>query len=266
MLLHVHGGVGRPPYKTGFLREFAKLFFDYTLGRFVISQADSIASVSEYDAYLIKETVHSNPGKITIVNNAIDPSLFKEIDPIFSKKCIITFVGDLEPWKGIPYYARVVSKVLKRTEKAVFWFIGYGSLYESLKTKFENEERVKIYGAVDHSQVPDILAKSNILIQPSFWEGSPTTIIEAMAMGIPIIGAKIGDIPRLLDNGRSGLLFEAGDEESLEQLILDAINDYDTLVKRAQNIRPKIRSDFSFSKITDKVEQLYFDMLSRKTE
>ncbi|MHA1197892.1 MAG: glycosyltransferase family 4 protein [Candidatus Heimdallarchaeaceae archaeon] len=266
MLLHVHGGVGRPPYKTGFLKEFAKLFFDYTLGRFVISQADSIASVSDYDASLLKEAVHSNPERITIINNAIDPLLFTEIDPVFSKKCIITFVGDLEPWKGIPYYARVVQRLLKRTNKVDFWFVGYGSLYDSLKTRFENEKRVKIFGAIEHSQVPEILAKSNILIQPSFWEGSPTTIIEAMAMGIPVIGAEIGDIPRLLENGKSGLLFKAGDEKTLETLILEAVEDYDNLVKKAQNARPRIRTEFSFEKITDKIEQLYFDLASRKNE
>ena len=264
MLLHVHGGVGRPPYKTGFLKEFAKLFFDYTLGRFVISQADSIASVSDYDASLLKETVHSNPERITIINNAIDPLLFKEIEPVSSKECIITFVGDLEPWKGIPYYARVVQKILKRTNKAVFWFVGYGSLYDSLKERFENEDRVKIFGAIEHSQVPDILEKSNILIQPSFWEGSPTTIIEAMAMGLPVIGAKIGDIPRLLDNGESGLLFKAGDEKGLEETILNAIDNYDDLIVMAQKARPRIRKEFSFTEVTNKIEKLYLRLISNK--
>ena len=264
MLLHVHGGVGRPPYKTGFLKEFAKLFFDYTLGRFVISQADAIASVSNYDAGLLKEIVHSNPERITIINNAIDPQLFKEIDPIFSKECIISYVGDLEPWKGIPYYARVVQSLLKLTDKATFWFVGYGSLYDSLKAKFENEKRVKLFGAVEHSQVPDILSQTNILVQPSFWEGSPTTIIEAMSMGIPVIGARIGDIPRLLEDGRSGLLFKAGDEKTLGKLILEAIEDYDTIAKTAKKARTRIREEFSFERITDKIEQLYFELASDK--
>jgi len=264
MLLHVHGGVGRPPYKTGFLREFAKLFFDYTFGRFVLSQADSIASVSEYDATLIRETIHSNLGKIEIVNNAIDPSLFQEVEPVCSNKCIITFVGDLEPWKGIPYYARVVQKVLKKSKQAEFWFLGYGSLYESLKLKFGNEKRVKIYGAVEHTKIPDLLAKSNILIQPSFWEGSPTTIIESMAMGIPVIGSEIGDIPRLLEHGESGKLFKAGNEEELEQKLIESIEHYDDFVKLAQKARPRIRKEFSFAKVTDRIEQLYYKLALKK--
>lgn len=265
MLLHVHGGVGRPPYKTGFLKEFAKLFFDYTLGRFVISQADMIASVSNYDANLLKRTIHANPERIVIINNAIDPELFTEINPIISNECVVTFIGDLEPWKGIPYYARVVKRLLKRTTKVVFWFIGYGSLYDSLKMKFENEKRVKMFGAIEHSKVPEILSKTNILVQPSFWEGSPTTIIEAMAMGIPVIGAEIGDIPRLLENGKNGLLFKAGDERDLETLVLEAIENYDQMVKNAQEARPRIRKDFSFVNITDKIEKLYFHLVSQKS-
>ena len=266
MLLHVHGGVGRPPYKTGFLKEFAKLFFDYSLGRFVISQADIIASVSEYDASLLRETVHSNPERITIINNAIDPLVFKEVEPNNTKNIVITFVGDLEPWKGIPYYARVVRRVLKNTKNVIFWFVGYGSLYDSLKTKFENEDRVKIFGAIEHSQVPKILSESNILIQPSFWEGSPTTIIEAMAVGIPVIGAEIGDIPRLLEGGKSGLLFKAGDEKQLELLIYEAIENYSVLVKNAQRVRPKIRKEFSFETIVDNIEHIYYKLASNKNK
>jgi len=67
MLLHIHGGVGSPPYRTGFIKEFAKKFYDITLGRFVLSQADIIALVSTYDADLLYNTIHRRKEKIMIV-------------------------------------------------------------------------------------------------------------------------------------------------------------------------------------------------------
>jgi len=175
----------------------------------------------------------------------------------------VTYIGDLEPWKGIGYFTRVVKKLLKRTKNLSFWFIGYGSLYSMLKKEFGREKRVKIYGAVEHSSIPNFLSKTNVLVLPSFWEGSPTTIIEAMAMGIPIVASNIGDIPRLLKNGKEGKLFEAGNEHSLETTILDMVENYQSYVSKAQKARRRIRKEFSFQSITDQIEQLYLDLAKK---
>jgi glycosyltransferase involved in cell wall biosynthesis len=262
MLLHIHGGVGRPPYKTGFLKEFAKVFFDYTLGKFVLSQADIIASVSLQDSKLLEETIHSNLDRIIIVNNAINPDNFPEITPKLQNELIISYVGDLEPWKGIPYYSRVIDKLIRKTKNISFWFVGDGSLFSALESKFKNEKRVKLFGAVEHRKIPTILKKTHILIQPSFWEGSPTTIIEAMAMGIPVLASNIGDIPRLLDDGKNGILFEAGNEELLVDVILDASKNYTKLVDSARKARKKIRTDFAFGNVTNQIESLYYKLIS----
>ena len=262
LLLHIHGGVGRPPYKTGFLKEFAKLFYDYTLGKFVLSQADIIASVSLQDSKLLEKTIHSNLNRIIIVNNAINPEDFPEISPVLQKKIVISYVGDLEPWKGILYYSKVINRVLKQTKNISFWFVGNGSLYSALKDKFEGEKRVKLFGAVDYNEIPKILEKTHILVQPSFWEGSPTTIIEAMAMGIPVVASNIGDIPRLLNSGGDGILFEAGNENQLEEIILNAAKNYNELVDTARKARSKIRKDFAFKNVTNQIEDLYYKLVS----
>lgn len=263
MLLHIHGGVGRPPYKTGFIKEFAKLFYDFTFGKFVLTQADLIASVSIYDTKLLTETMNINSSRIVMVNNAIDPSSFPEITQKRDKEIVFTYIGDLEPWKGIPYYSRVVQRVLKKTKNVSFNFVGYGSLFNDLKEKFAKVKRVTVYGAVDHSEIPKILSKTNFLVQPSYWEGSPTTIIEAMAMGVPIVASNIGDVPRLLNNGKHGTMFEAGNEKELENTLLEIMGKYGDLFSVAKLARQKIRRDFSFSTITDQIEKLYYKLASR---
>ncbi|MBY9000418.1 MAG: glycosyltransferase family 4 protein [Candidatus Heimdallarchaeota archaeon] len=263
LLLHIHGGVGRPPYKTGFIKEFAKMFFDYTVGRFVLSQADIIASVSQYDKELLKDSLHARPDRLTLVNNAIDTSLFTEVKPVQNKQITITYVGDLEPWKGIFYYSKVIKSILKQRNDIVFWFIGQGSLFSVLKKKFENEDRVKLYGAVNHTAIPSLLEKTNFLILPSFWEGSPTVIIEAMAMGIPVIGSNIGDIPRLLKNGEDGTLFEVGNTVSLEKAINDSVDNYDSCIKKAVEARKRIRADFSFLSVTNQLERLFYKLANK---
>jgi glycosyltransferase involved in cell wall biosynthesis len=260
LLLHIHGGVGSPPYKTGFVKEFAKKFYDYTLGRFVLSQADVIASVSIYDKELLEKSIHRNPERLIIINNAIDPEVFPEITPKTNDDFRIAYVGDLEPWKGIPYYTNAIQNLLKKTKKLSFCFIGYGSLFPLLQKKFSKEKRVKLFGAVDHSKIPSILKDINALILPSFWEGSPTTIIEAMAMGIPVISSNIGDVPRLLRSGKDGEIFDAGNVQSVERAIKKVVDDYPSYVKKAQKARKRIRKEYSFNYVTDQTEKLYYKM------
>lgn len=260
-LLHIHGGVGSPPYRTGFVKEFAKKFYDFTLGRFVLSQADIIASVSAYDAEILENIIHRRKERIMIVNNAINLEIFPEIEPEIKDEKIITYIGDLEPWKGIVYYIEVIKTLLKKTKNLTFWFIGYGSLYLELKEKFKKEKRVKIYGAVEHSSIPDLLSKTSILVLPSFWEGSPTIIIEAMSMGIPVIASNIGDIPRLLKNGDDGILFEVGNSKSLEAALLNMVEDYSVFVNKAKRARKRIRNEFSFQNVTNQIEKLYYKLI-----
>jgi glycosyltransferase involved in cell wall biosynthesis len=262
-LLHIHGGVGNPPYRTGFVKEFAKKFYDITLGRFVLSQADIIASVSAYDADLLKNNIHRRKERVMIVNNAINLEIFPKVEPEINDDQIITYIGDLEPWKGIGYYVEVIKTLLKKTKKLSFWFIGYGSLYSALKEVFKKEKRVKIYGAVKHSSIPDLLSKTNALVLPSFWEGSPTIIIEAMAMGIPVVASNIGDIPRLLRNGEDGILFEVGNTKSLETAIISMIENYSVYVNKAQKARKRIRGEFSFQNVTNQIEQLYYKLSTK---
>ncbi|MHA1707809.1 MAG: glycosyltransferase family 4 protein [Candidatus Heimdallarchaeaceae archaeon] len=264
MLLHIHGGVGRPPYRTGFLKEFAKIFYDFTLGRFVLSQADIIASVSQYDLQLLSQFMPKQTKNMMVVNNAIFPENFPEVSPSAdSETFILTYLGDLEPWKGIIYYSKVIDKLLKKTSKLSFWFIGDGSLSTILRQKYKNNPRVKLFGAVKHSQVPSLLSKSNLLILPSFWEGSPTTIIEAMSMGIPVAASNIGDIPRLLDNGKRGSLFKVGDISDLERVILKIVSNYDDFVTIAENSRTEVRKEYSFKRVTDLIEKLYYSLANK---
>lgn len=264
ILLHIHGGVGRPPYKTSMLRHFAKLFYDQTFGSFVLHQSDIIASVSSYDAEILKNSAPKKRDSIFIINNAINVENFPEVTPSVQGDFVVSYIGDLEPWKGVVYYARVIKEVLKKNYKVVFWFIGNGSLSSSLQDFFEGQQRVRFFGTVDHKTIPSLLSKTNLLVHPSYWEGSPTTIIEAMSMGIPIIGSKVGDIPRLLKYGKAGTLFVAGNEIQLREKIEEAITNYDEILSTAQKYRKGFREDFSLKVVTDKIEKFYYKLSTKE--
>lgn len=263
ILLHIHGGVGRPPYKTSFTRDFTKMFFDYTLGKFVLSQADLIVSVSEKDIHNLSKIHGISKSKLILINNAIDMNKFPKVNPKLGDQFIISYIGDLEAWKGIIFYAKVVKSLLKKYKHTHFWFIGDGLLYNKLVNYFKNETRVKFFGKVHHNVIPKLLAETNVLVQPSYWEGSPTSIIEALSMGIPVVAANVGDIPRLLRFGKAGTLFMTGNEKDLIEKLDLAINSYDDLIKKVKAYRDCIRNSHDLTKIATKILKIYYSLVKR---
>jgi glycosyltransferase involved in cell wall biosynthesis len=94
--------------------------------------------------------------------------------------------------------------------------VGDGPLYDSLDASIEERglsEQVFLTGYRD--DVPRILAASDVLVLPSFREGTPRVITEAMASGLPVVATDIAGIPEQVEDGESGFLIPTGDSEAL---------------------------------------------------
>jgi glycosyltransferase involved in cell wall biosynthesis len=85
--------------------------------------------------------------------------------------------------------------------------------------------------------IPGILAQFDIVILPSFSEGTPRAIVEAMAAGRPVIATRVGGIPSLIEDGRTGLLIDAGNAASLAEAILKLSQSPELLRQMGQSAR-----------------------------
>ncbi|MHA1259360.1 MAG: glycosyltransferase, partial [Candidatus Heimdallarchaeaceae archaeon] len=70
-------------------------------------------------------------------------------------------------------------------------------------------------------------------------------------------------IPRLLDNGKRGSLFKVGDISDLERVILKIVSNYDDFVTIAENSRTEVRKEYSFKRVTDLIEKLYYSLANK---
>ena len=85
-------------------------------------------------------------------------------------------------------------------------------------------DNVSILGHVNGSRVKDLMAAATAVIVPSEWyENNPLAVIEAFAAGTPVIGARIGGIPELVEHGVTGLLFSPGSVEELRGCITSVL-------------------------------------------
>lgn len=126
------------------------------------------------------------------------------------------FLGQLEEHKGI----RMLCEEIKQFPKAQLTVAGTGSLLKELKKKYEHVSNITFLGFVPPTDINDLFKMTDWLVVPSkCYENSPTVIYEAFSNGIPVIGARIGGIPELVTEAKTGLLFTPGDANELREKI-----------------------------------------------
>ncbi len=111
-LLHIHGGVGIPPYRICLTKLVAKRFYDRTLGKFTIKNSDLIASVSRSDLAQLAKDYDINRSQLRYVPNIVDTEVFKPRNNSEQDKKTLLYLGDLEPWKGIDSLIKWLSNDL----------------------------------------------------------------------------------------------------------------------------------------------------------
>ncbi len=266
-LLHIHGGVGIPPYKISRTKLVAKRFYDRTLGKFTIKKSDIIASVSRSDLGQIAEEYDISQSRLRYIPNMVDTEVFKPRNTGNRDKKTILFLGDLEPWKGI---GSLINWVLNKTwthQEFKLRIVGQGSYLPYLldlqknQTKFMNGISLDVLGPRNHRDIPAILNEATALILPSYWEGMPTVLLEAMASGVPVISTKVGDVPHLIEHRKTGFLIDrtfCGFQESVDSILHD-----DRLVTDITiNARNLIEREYCLTHIDDIANRVYTEVLS----
>jgi len=140
-----------------------------------------------------------------------NPTVIKELNYNNSELVKILFLGRLGKRKGI-YDLIDAAKHLKSRNIEIDLF-GDGNLEEFKKLIEDNnlQEKVKIMGWISGEKKDEVLRNSDIFILPSYSEGLPMSILEAMAVGLPVISTPVGGIPEAVEDGINGFLVKAGD-------------------------------------------------------
>lgn len=123
--------------------------------------------------------------------------------------------------------------------------------------------RVILTGETARENIPLFLGLADVFVLPSFVEGMPMAIIEAMRQGIPVISTRVGGIPEMLDEGQSGLLIHPGAPEEIIQAVMLLKNDSELRRKLSEGARKAFDEKFEFSAGIQEIMSLY-EMLSTK--
>lgn len=219
-VLEIHHIPGYPRagnIKEKIYRQLMSLFI-----RFDAKKAKAVRVVNQKETpnFLIKAGVPAD--KIIYISSAyVDLSVFRTMD--LPKEYDLIFIGRLAGNKGINLFLEAVKKL---NCKAVI--VGEGLLKNRCKLKIENWKlKIEMHGWAKNSQeVSELINKSKILIMPSYNEGGPRVVLEAMACGVPVITTIVGLMPDIIKDCENGLFTDwdaGGMAEKISKLLGDKI-------------------------------------------
>lgn len=137
---------------------------------------------------------------------------------VVSDDKLVVCVGRLSPAKGQAVLLQASRLLLDRGWKFRVALLGAGDDEPALReavARLHLESTVEFRGPVAHSEVVEVLSKAAVFVLPSFAEGVPVALMEAMAAGVPVVSTRIMGIPELIEHGVEGLLTPASDVEGL---------------------------------------------------
>ena len=210
------------------------------------------------------------PSKIVTILNGIDLAKFRKTPGSITRmllgiqpeELVIGTVGRLAQVKNYELLIQAISEASHAGVHPRLLFVGDGpsrSRLESLTEQHHLEKQVLFLG--DRSDVPELLNIMDIFVLPSFSEGLSNSIMEAMAVGIPVIASDVGGNPELVSHGETGFLFPSCDATALTQQILELVEDSEKRHKMGALGQKRMEELFTLDKMIQNYARLYRSVL-----
>jgi glycosyltransferase involved in cell wall biosynthesis len=193
---------------------------------------------------------------VMFIPNYVDTKTFK---PKTIKKFIsrVVFVGRLSEEKNLFNLINAMAKTGFTLD-----IYGKGELRDILeKYAIKKKAHVNFRGTVPNSELPDILNRYKYYILPSYFEGMPKTLLEAMACGLHCIGTDVGGINEVIENGVCGALASGTDVQSLVRVLQKVVGHNSSTI--CTNAVEKIKRSFSLRSVAEREGELLLKTVSR---
>jgi sugar transferase (PEP-CTERM/EpsH1 system associated) len=235
-----------------------------------------VAVSDDLRSWLIDD-VGISSAKVTQIINGVDTHRYspskerqsiKERLGIMPDYFVIGTVGRLDPVKDHETLLRAFQCALIRSEnrKLVLIIVGTGPLETRLKVlskELNISENIRFVGQQDDMQ--SLYQSMDIYVLPSIAEGISNTMLEAMASGLPVVASAVGGSVELIEDGKTGFLFNPGDYRLLTAKLSIYLGNASILQEHGTNGRKRALELFSLSKMVKEYERLYCSTLNYPT-
>lgn len=199
------------------------------------------------------------PKQYLVVRNGLDLDRFRTSNDAPKKSTYVASVGSLLPVKRWDRLLKAVQKVVSTgIRDAHFRLAGEGPLrpaLEELGRDLRISHAVEFMGAIH--DIPAFLRDAKFLVHTSESEGCPNAVMEAMAAGKAVVATDVGDIPHLVEDGKTGFVVKQDDDEALINRIVTLLTNPDLCREMGKNARVKAEQEFELSSFVTKTLDAY---------
>lgn len=217
-----------------------------------IARASFVSAISHFSrsqCMLFSDASHWE--RIKIVHCGVDPSIYGLDRATRAPAKELMFVGRLAGIKGVPLLLEALHRLKEKHPDAHLTLVGDGPERKSLEAQVRQKDlhgAVTFLGYLGQAEVAEQLNKSDVLVLPSFAEGVPVVLMEAMAAQLPVIATRVAGVQELVENGVSGYTPPPGDLNTLVAALDQLLSDPELRARMGQAGRAKVVADFDVSK------------------
>ena len=209
--------------------------------------------ITVYSNNLVKEwQLEKYKDKVLIAHeHFLNFFIFRIKKQVSRRNDIIGYIGRLSEEKGILNFLQAIATVLKRKGSVTFLIGGDGPLSGKIKeyiTQRKLNNKIKLIDWIPHVKLPLYLNELKLLVLPSFTEGLPNILLEAMACGTPVLATSVGAIPDIINDGETGFLLKSNDPEHIAERIIEILNKPHLLEKVSINAQKYVKENFNYKK------------------
>jgi len=183
----------------------------------------------------------------------LDFTTFTVTTPLPDRPPLIGYIGSWSEVKGVQHFARALPAILSDRENLRVLIGGDGPLKEMIEASLQEggvSARVDLPGWIPHDDLPPYLNHLRLLVLPSYTEGLPNIMLEAMACGTPVLATPVGAIPDVIIDGKTGSIMENNSPECIAENVNRALSSPD-LEEIAENGRRFVEENFTFEKVVE---------------
>ena len=250
------------------------------LNRFYLSRIDVIISLSKnIQASLRKISIQEV--KIKKVPPAVNLSSFNQFtsgkkvreDISLKSNPILLYVGDLTETRGLHVLIDALSIVVRQFPRTRLLMAFNMPLEKYGREKLEIKNKISSFGLNNNviplgivNNMPEVMAASDIFMAPYLSIESiadyPVSILEAMAVGKPIIASEVGGIPEIISHQKNGMLVRPNDPVDLANAIIYMLNNKEEAIKKGLEGAKLVSEEFGTERVVDKLERIYGEVIS----
>jgi glycosyltransferase involved in cell wall biosynthesis len=246
--------------------------------RVVLTGADHIVAVSQaLRTYAADLGVPSE--RVSVIPNAADPDVFGPttgLSPLrrelgWNDRFVIGFVGSMKPWHGVETLLQMLHHLGGSDSQFRLLLVGSGPQIDDLRHESERlgiAGAVHMTGAVPHHAVPDLLRAMDLTVAAYAADAaeyfSPVKLFEYMAMALPVVAARVGQVCEVIDEWRTGWLYAPGDAIELAGLIRSIASDRDACRRVGAAARECVTQQYTWRHNARRVVGIAEDLIAKR--